>query len=118
MARASLALDTIAETLRELYREIAGLGLLAVAFSAAASWFVVRRTIRPLELLRAGADRYAKGDLQHRLPLIGAEEIRMLARSMNIMAEQLDQRTFAGDGDAGPPPLLAVRRPPPGRPRS
>jgi two-component system phosphate regulon sensor histidine kinase PhoR len=92
VARASLSLDTIAETIRALYREIAGLGLLAVAFSAAASWLVVRRTVRPLELLRAGADGYANGDLKHRLPVIGAEEIRMLARSMNVMAEQLDQR--------------------------
>jgi two-component system phosphate regulon sensor histidine kinase PhoR len=92
VARASLALDTMAETIGTLHREIAGLGVLAVAFSAAASWLVVRRTIRPLELLRAGADRYAKGDLQHRLPVLGAEEIRMLARSMNVMAEQLDQR--------------------------
>ena len=48
VVRASLALDTIAETFRALYREIAGLALLAVAVSAAASWFVVRRTIRPL----------------------------------------------------------------------
>ena len=92
VARASLALDTTAETIATLYREIAALGLLAVAFSAAASWLVVRRTIRPLELLRAGADRYAKGDLQHRLPVLGAEEIRTLARSMNVMAERLDQR--------------------------
>ncbi len=92
VAHASLALDTTAETIGSLYREIAALGLLAVAFSAAASWLFVRRTIRPLELLRAGADRYAKGDLQHRLPVLGAEEIRMLARSMNVMAEQLDQR--------------------------
>ncbi|NLX55858.1 MAG: HAMP domain-containing protein [Planctomycetaceae bacterium] len=92
VARAALPLDTLAETFRELYREIAGLALLAVVISAAASWYVVRRTIRPLETLRIGADRYAKGELQHRLPLSGAEEIRMLARSMNTMAEQLNQR--------------------------
>ncbi|MHB8861393.1 MAG: two-component system histidine kinase PnpS [Pirellulaceae bacterium] len=92
VARASLAVDTIAETFRALYREIAGLAFLAVGISAVTSWFVVRRTIRPLESLQAGAERYAQGDLQHRLPLTGAAEIRMLARSMNIMAEQLDQR--------------------------
>jgi len=92
VVRASVALDTLSETIGRLYREIAGLTLLAVTICAAASWFVVRRTIRPLEALRAGADRYAAGDLQHRLPLAGAEEIRTLARSMNLMAEQLDQR--------------------------
>jgi two-component system, OmpR family, phosphate regulon sensor histidine kinase PhoR len=92
VVRASLALDSLADTLRDMYWEITGLALLAVALSAGASWYVVRWTIRPLEALRAGADRYAHGDLKHRLPLLGAAEIRMLARSMNIMAEQLDQR--------------------------
>ncbi len=90
--RAALPIDTLRETLDATYRQIALGGLVVAALVAAASLFVARRIAEPLEAIRGGAERFARGQLQHRLPVSGAEEVRMLAQSMNNMAQQLDQR--------------------------
>jgi two-component system phosphate regulon sensor histidine kinase PhoR len=90
--RTSFSVDTMAETLRTVYWRIAGAGLVAAVFVALASLAVARRIVRPLEAIRSGAARFARGELNHRLPVSGAAEIEMLAQSLNVMAEQLDQR--------------------------
>jgi two-component system phosphate regulon sensor histidine kinase PhoR len=64
------------------------IALLAVAMS----WFVARQISRPLELLKQGAELFAQGDFKHKLRTIGSDEIAGLARAMNQMAEQLDER--------------------------
>jgi two-component system phosphate regulon sensor histidine kinase PhoR len=90
--RTSFAVRTLGETLHAMYWRIAAGGLIAVLLVAGASLAVARRIARPLEAIRSGAERFARGQLRHRLPVSGAEEVRMLAQSMNRMAEQLDQR--------------------------
>lgn len=90
--RTSFPVHTMAQTLHAVYRRIAGAALLAAAFVAIASLLVARKIARPLEAMRAGAERFARGELKHRLPAAGAAEIRMLAQSLNSMAEQLDER--------------------------
>jgi two-component system, OmpR family, phosphate regulon sensor histidine kinase PhoR len=90
--RTSLPIDTLGETLHAMYWRIALGALIATVLVGTASFFVARRIAQPLETIRAGAERFARGQLQHRLPVSGAEEVRMLAQSMNDMAEQLDQR--------------------------
>jgi two-component system phosphate regulon sensor histidine kinase PhoR len=90
--RSAMPIRTFGQTLHSLYWRIALGGLIAAVLVAAASLAVARRIARPLETIRAGADRFARGQLHHRLPISGAEEVRMLAHSMNEMAEQLDQR--------------------------
>ena len=47
---------------------------------------------RPLEEIKAGVDRFAAGDLSHRLRVAGSAEVTALAETMNRMAEQLDER--------------------------
>jgi len=90
--RTSFAVRTLGETLHAMYWRITAGGLIAVLLVAGASLAVARRIARPLETLRGGAERFARGQLKHRLPVSGAEEVRMLADAMNHMAEQLDQR--------------------------
>lgn len=90
--RTSFPVHTMAQTLHTVYWRIAGAGLAAVVFVAIVSLAVAREIVRPLETMRAGAERFARGELDHRLPASGAAEIRMLAQSLNVMAEQLDQR--------------------------
>jgi two-component system phosphate regulon sensor histidine kinase PhoR len=90
--RTSFAVRTLGETLHGMYWRIVVAGLIAILLVAAASLAVARRIAGPLEAIRAGAERFARGQLRHRLPVSGAEEVRMLAQSLNHMAVQLDER--------------------------
>jgi two-component system phosphate regulon sensor histidine kinase PhoR len=92
VVRTSFLIASLGETLQGLYWHIAIAGLLATMLAALVSFAVARRIARPLETIRAGAERFARGELRHRLPLVGAEEVQRLAQSMNQMAEQLDQQ--------------------------
>ena len=53
---------------------------------------ISRRMSRPLEEIKAGVDRFAAGELNHRLRVVGSAEVTALAETMNRMAEQLDER--------------------------
>lgn len=92
VARASLPIQTMAHTLTAVYCRIAAAAAVAATLVAGASLAVARGLARPLETLRSGAERFAQGELGHRLPIVGAEEVQRLAQSMNRMADQLDQR--------------------------
>jgi len=92
VVRTSFAIRGLGETLHAVYWRIALGGLVAAVLVAVASLLVAKRIAGPLEVIRAGAERFARGQLRHGLPISGAEEVRMLAQSMNRMAEQLDQR--------------------------
>ena len=64
------------------------------ALAAGVSLFLMRRLIRPLEILKEGAERFAQGDFSHQLPLAGGDEIGpALAQSLNQMARTLDKNT-------------------------
>lgn len=91
-ARAAVSLQEIRQTTRSLARQILVYGLIIAAALAAVSLALSWRISRPLELLRQGAERFAKGDLTHRLPSSSCREINTLAESMNQMASQLDER--------------------------
>lgn len=68
-----------------------GAGLVLVLLIAAANYLLVRRLIRPIPAVRAAADRFAAGDLGHRLP-IGRrdDELADLMRAINAMAAHLE----------------------------
>ena len=65
--------------------------LIAIA-AVAASYLVARRMSVPLRRLQEGAERFAAGELDRRLPLPETEEFAQLARSLNTMAEQIGDR--------------------------
>jgi two-component system phosphate regulon sensor histidine kinase PhoR len=90
--RTSFPIQTLAQTLHTVYLRIVVAGLIAGALVAAASLAVARRIVRPLEAIRSGAARFARGELEHRLVVSGPDEVGMLAESMNDMARQLHQR--------------------------
>jgi two-component system phosphate regulon sensor histidine kinase PhoR len=70
-------------------------GLLIAVMAAALSLWVSRRLARPLEIMTQGAERFAAGDLAHRLPETGSEETAAVAAAMNRMGEQLNERMKA-----------------------
>ncbi len=92
VVRASLSMQSLYETLQSVYLRVAMAGLVAIALVTASSVLVARKIVRPLEIIRDGAERFARGDLNHRLPIQGAEEVKKLAESMNHMALELHSR--------------------------
>jgi two-component system, OmpR family, phosphate regulon sensor histidine kinase PhoR len=90
--RTATPVRTLSQTLHAAYRELIAAGLLAVALVAGVSFLVSRQLIRPLDDIRRGAERFAGGELDHRLLAGGSEEINVLAESLNRMARQLDER--------------------------
>jgi len=90
--RTSIPVTAIGETLEALYQRIAGAGFLIAVVLAVLSLWLARRISQPLERMRRGAERFALGELDRRLPISGAEELADLAGSLNDMAAQLDER--------------------------
>lgn len=75
-----------------LTADILILSTLIVLLTAAISLMISRSISRPIEELRVGAERFAHGELDYTLPLIGYEETAGLAQAMNQMAAQLHDR--------------------------
>jgi two-component system phosphate regulon sensor histidine kinase PhoR len=92
VVRTSMAVTAIDDALRVLYLKMALGGLAAVLAAALLSLLIARRISRPLEEMRHGVERFARGELDRRLTVSGSEEICGLAESMNQMAAHLDDR--------------------------
>jgi two-component system phosphate regulon sensor histidine kinase PhoR len=90
--RTSLPVVSIRNALGVVYGRIALGGFVVVILTAFISLWMASRISRPLQAMRQGAERFARGELQHKLPLQGAEELTGLADAMNQMARQLDDR--------------------------
>ncbi|MCK5124707.1 MAG: PAS domain-containing protein [candidate division Zixibacteria bacterium] len=68
-------------------------GTIIAILAAMLGLYVSRRLSNPLERLKKGAQRFASGNLQHKMLLEGnTVEIDALAEAINDMAEQLGQR--------------------------
>jgi len=90
--RASHSLARIDHTQQQVVSQVLGIAL-AVAFGAAlVSLWAARRVSQPLEEMRDGAERFANGEFERRLPLYRSQELAALAQAMNQMAAQLDER--------------------------
>jgi two-component system, OmpR family, phosphate regulon sensor histidine kinase PhoR len=92
VVRASIPYTALDDTLSRFRSHLWIAGIIGVLCCAAVSLLISRRLSRPLEEIKAGADRFAAGDLGHRLRVDGSLEIVSLADTMNRMAAQLDER--------------------------
>jgi len=92
VVRTAIPLTAIDHTLAAIHTRIAVASLVMLALLAAVSLAIALEISRPLKALEAGAERFARGDLDHRLPNSRFEEIDALAGAMNRMAGQLHQR--------------------------
>lgn len=90
--RASLSLARIDRTQQTVIGQVIGIALAVALGAALVSWWIARRITLPLEEMRAGAQRFADGELNRRLPLYRSAELAGLAEAMNRMAAQLDER--------------------------
>jgi signal transduction histidine kinase len=86
--RARLAEAFLVGVDRRLLAASALVGLLALGIT----WVIVRRSVGPLDNLRAAADALAHGHLQTRVVPGGSREVADLGRDFNAMAEALDRQ--------------------------
>ncbi|HWP56938.1 MAG TPA: GAF domain-containing protein [Candidatus Acidoferrales bacterium] len=82
------------EAYEPLYASIiraSGLLLVGLGMALLASFFVARRVVRPLRILREGVERIGSGDLSFRLDLKTGDEIEVLAEEFNKMSARLGE---------------------------
>lgn len=65
-------------------------GIAGLAIALLLSWLLARRWFAPIEALTQGAERIAQGRLDARVPVRGQDELALLGRTFNGMAERLD----------------------------
>jgi two-component system sensor histidine kinase MtrB len=70
---------------------LTGIGLLLVVLAVTTALSIAQRVLRPVGELADAADRMATGDLSVRLEPEGDDEIAEVARSFNVMADNLDR---------------------------
>lgn len=92
VVRTARAVNVIDRALGTISLKIGLAGVAAALLAALLSWWIARRISLPIEELRRGAQRFARGELGIRLSFSGPEELRALAEAMNQMAAQLDER--------------------------
>jgi two-component system phosphate regulon sensor histidine kinase PhoR len=90
--RLSVPVAAVDEAFHTIRVHLLGAAVVIILLGAAASYLVSRRIVRPIEELREGADRFARGDFDARLAVPRVVEIAALATSMNEMARQLSGR--------------------------
>ncbi len=92
VVRASVPLGSLDSALNGIYGKVVFGGLVIALVVAVVSFVITRRITRPLEELKRGAERFAEGDLATPLAVPDSEEIGSLAKALNRMAVQLDER--------------------------
>ncbi|MFE6734158.1 MtrAB system histidine kinase MtrB [Microbacterium sp. NPDC057650] len=78
------------ETLLFVQRTLWLAGIALVAIVAAISWLVLRAVSAPIVEASETSARLAAGDLGVRLPVRGEDELAVLARSFNAMADSIE----------------------------
>jgi two-component system phosphate regulon sensor histidine kinase PhoR len=95
IVRTSIAIDEVDSQLGSLQaRMVVGSIIIALLVSFVCL-LISRRISRPIETMRQGAERYAQGDLSHRLQPPDTIELAALAEAMNQMAGELERRMQA-----------------------
>ncbi|MBI4720330.1 MAG: PAS domain-containing protein, partial [Chitinivibrionia bacterium] len=97
VVRTSIPVTSIDQALGSTNLRILLGGLVIVVMAGLISVYVSRRISRPLEHLKLGAERFARGVFDRKLSVSGSEEIRALAEAMNVMADQISQKLAALD---------------------
>jgi two-component system phosphate regulon sensor histidine kinase PhoR len=90
--RTALPIARIDKALETVLFHVINSGILIALVAALISLWVSRRISRPLVEMKRGAERFASGELDRRLPVYKGEEMGGLAEAMNQMAAQLNDR--------------------------
>ncbi len=90
--RTSLPVTQIHSTLKRIFWEIGLWGLFMTIIAALISLYVSRRITRPMEEIKEGARRFARGELTHRVFVPDSGDLGELGTALNDMAKQLYER--------------------------
>jgi signal transduction histidine kinase len=78
------------QIIRDVAEKAAVAGIAAVFIAAVAGWFASRRISHPLLSMVDATRRMAEGDLSVRMTLTHRDELGLLARTFNTMAERVE----------------------------
>jgi two-component system phosphate regulon sensor histidine kinase PhoR len=92
IVRTAVMLSSITAALEVYYSKIAVVAVLGALVAALLGFFFARKIILPIQELKAGAERFAQGELGAKLAVPRIDELRHLAVALNKMAAQLDER--------------------------
>ncbi len=95
VVRTAMSLSRVDDAVDGLYRSILLTAVVVALVAAVIGWYVSRRIARPMREVREGAERFAAGDFTHKLAVPATEEFAGVAESLNVMAEELDERLGA-----------------------
>ena len=92
VVRTSVSVSAIDNKIKSVRNNILIALLLTILIAAIVSLYVTRRITHPIEQMKKGAAKFAKGNLSARLAVPASEELSELAVTMNLMAENLDDK--------------------------
>ena len=92
LVRASLPLDSIGTTVKDVQLKIVLAGLILALVAALLGFLVFHRIRQPFEAMKRGAESLAKGDFRQKLGSSEWGEMDSLAQTMNQMAAELQHR--------------------------
>lgn len=95
VVRTSVSISDIDNEIKSVRNNILIALVLTVLAAAAGSLYVTRRITDPIEEMKNGAAKFARGNLSTRLAVPDSEELSELAVTMNRMAENLDEKIKA-----------------------
>ena len=90
--RAALALYSVEEPFRSLRVDLIAGVLFLIFLAGIGSFAVSRRLSRPIEEMKQAAERFALGNLSHRVPVPASEELAELAEVLNRLASDLGEK--------------------------
>jgi len=92
VVRAAIAATDIDDALDTIRHNILLCGLAVAGAAAGVSLVISRRISRPIVAMERIAQAFSEGQLQQRVPIWSTTELQSLARALNTMACQLDER--------------------------
>jgi two-component system phosphate regulon sensor histidine kinase PhoR len=92
VARASLPVMNLSNTLNNLFKRTALAALFIILGSTLISYFISREIRKPVETLIKGAKQFGEGNLAHRIYISDPEEFTLLGNAMNRMAAEMSGR--------------------------
>jgi two-component system, OmpR family, phosphate regulon sensor histidine kinase PhoR len=97
--RIALPLTAVSEAATSVHQTVAIGALLAFAVVLAVGLFLSRRVTRPVTEMQSIARWMAEGDFAQRVPISGTDEIAGLGRTLNLMAERLNEKIHDLEGE-------------------
>jgi signal transduction histidine kinase len=79
------------ETLYASMLRTSALFLIGLGMALLVSYFLARRVVQPMRILRQGVERIGAGEMSYRLDLKTGDEIEVLADEFNKMTSQLEE---------------------------